>query len=251
MLSGLLLPMPVCLGLAVIGIALLWFTRRQRAGKILVTVGVGLLAVLGLDPVGTLSVSSLERPFAPLLAGGTTAADLRAQQARWIVVLGGGHRAAPGVPPPSELSQSALARLVEAVRLKRLLPRARLFVSGGAPGDPISEAALYAQSAQVLGVPAGDIVEDGQGFDTAGEALAVRRAIGSEPFILVTSATHLPRALALFRKQGLDPLPSPADFTGLPHLGPAILPGAGAVVNVERAVHEYLGMLFARLRGQI
>ena len=36
--------------------------------------------------------------------------------------------------------------------------------------------------------------------------------IGREKFILVTSAAHMPRSMALFRKRGLQPIPAPADF---------------------------------------
>ncbi|MBX4373171.1 YdcF family protein, partial [Mycobacterium tuberculosis] len=47
--------------------------------------------------------------------------------------------------------------------------------------------------------------------DTEEEALAVKRAIGDAPFLLVTSASHLPRAMIFFRHAGLDPLPAPAN----------------------------------------
>jgi uncharacterized SAM-binding protein YcdF (DUF218 family) len=251
LVAAFLMPLPICLGVAAVGLGLLWFTKRQRLGKILVTTGFVLIALLGLDVVSRMWVSPLERAYRPRIAGAPPASDERARQARWIVVLGGGHRAAPGIPPTSQLSQSALSRIIEAVRLKRQLPQAKLIVSGSAPGDPVSVALLYARTAELLGVPPADIVSQPQSIDTDDEARAVRRQVGDAPVILVTSASHLPRAVGLFRKQGVDAVPSPADYVGLAPRAPTFLPAAAPLNTVEKALHEYLGMLFAKLRGQM
>ncbi len=65
--------------------------------------------------------------------------------------------------------------------------------------------------ARALGVPRSDIIVLSRPKDTEEEALAVKRAIGDAPFLLVTSASHLPRAMIFFRHAGLDPLPAPAN----------------------------------------
>ena len=254
LVSALLLPLPLCLGLGALGLLLLWFTRRQRAGRVLVTVAVLLQSLLALDGVADLVLDPLERHRPVLVPGSSSPLDARARQARFIVVLGGGHTPSPGLPTNSELNVVTLARVVEGVRLKQQLPAAQLIVSGAFAPDGTPHAELLAREAQSLGVPAADIIQERRTWDTADEARLIKDRLGPAPFILVTSASHLPRALRLFRKQGLDPIPSPSDFGALDPPGltaAALIPGAGPLSKVERATHEYLGMFFSRLRGQL
>jgi uncharacterized SAM-binding protein YcdF (DUF218 family) len=255
LISAFLMPMPICMALLVAGLALLWFTARQRAARILLTVGVGLLALITFNPLASLVVRSLEG-YRPLLGPGANPADplqARARQARFIVVLGGWHADTADLPPNSQLGTSTLARLVEAVRLKRQLPAARLVLSGGFGGHGVTHADVLAGAAELLGIARGDLLLERHTFDTGDEAKMIHEIVRDAPFILVTSAGHLPRAVRLFRKQGMDPLPSPSDFSA-PELGfslRGLFPGGRGVGAFEYATHEYLGMLFHRLRGQI
>jgi uncharacterized SAM-binding protein YcdF (DUF218 family) len=64
----------------------------------------------------------------------------------------------------------------------------------------------------------------------------------------------MPRSVSLFRKQGLDPLPAPTDHEAIQGNGlrpGAFFPSGNGLKKSESAVHEYLGTLWARLRGQI
>jgi uncharacterized SAM-binding protein YcdF (DUF218 family) len=252
LVSAFLLPLPICLTLLAVGLGLLWFTRRQRAGKVLVTVATGLLTVLSFGFVGELALKPLERHRPLLVPGFPSPLDPRARNARWIVVLGGGHGTAPGVPPTSQLGPGTLARLVEAVRLKKQIPAARLVFSGGF-GGKVVHADVVAAAAELLGIRRDDMVLERQTFDTVDEARFIGKIVGKDELVLVTSASHLPRALGLFRKEGMDPLPSSSDFDTLdaPLTVGSFFPGAGALGAVEYAIHESLGILFARLRGQI
>lgn len=69
--------------------------------------------------------------------------------------------------------------------------------------------------------------------------------------LLVTSATHIPRALASFRKAGLDVAPWPADFRGRypPVSVFDFLPDASALEITTTAIKEWLGLAVYRLRG--
>jgi uncharacterized SAM-binding protein YcdF (DUF218 family) len=253
LVSFLFLPLPMCLAVAGVGLVLMWFTRRQRAGKITVTVGFCLLTVLGFRAVANLFIGPLEHDFHPLLVEGTRAdaLDARAKDARWIVVLGGGHSYSRQLPANSALNVSTLARLVEATRLKRLVPKAKMILSGGFGGS-ITHAEILADTAVALGVPREDLVLEKRTFDTADEAHFISPIVGQDPFILVSSASHLPRAVALFRKQGKDPLPSPADFTTGPGWSlESFFPSSTSLGKLERASHEYVGWIWSRLRGQL
>ena len=69
--------------------------------------------------------------------------------------------------------------------------------------------------AEALGVQADEILQLKQPRDTEEESQQVAPIVGSQSFILVTSASHMPRAMGLFRKRGLQPIPAPTD-----HLAP-------------------------------
>jgi uncharacterized SAM-binding protein YcdF (DUF218 family) len=254
LVSFLFLPLPFCLGLACVGLILLWFTRRERAGRIAVTIGVVLLTLLSFRSVSSALITPLENDFHPLLVAGAPgdALDARARDAKWIVVLGGGHTFSRALPPNSELTLTTLARVIEATRLKRLLPRAKLILSGGFGGS-VTHAEVLADTAASLGVPREDLVLEKRTLDTADEAHFISPIVGQDPFILVSSASHLPRAVALFRKQGKDPLPSPADFTNVAS-GVSLesfFPTSSSIGKLERASHEYVGWIWSKLRGQL
>jgi uncharacterized SAM-binding protein YcdF (DUF218 family) len=254
-LSALLLPMSVGLGTIAVGLILMWFTRRQRAGRIVTTVGFGLLLLFSYSGVADLFVVPLENDYRPLLVDTSPGPlDEKARQARFIVVLGGGHSLDSQLPPSSELSEMTLARLVEALRLKRKLPEAKVILSGGFGSATTKHADLLAAAATDLGFSREDLILEKRTFDTADEAQLISRIIGPAPFILVSSASHLSRAVALFRKQGLEALPSPTDYTviGASEVRlESFFPSASGVGKLERAWHEYLGRAWSRMRGQL
>ena len=169
-------------------------------------------------------------------------------------MLGGGHRSDPSLPANSQISPAALGRVVEGVRLYKTIPGSKLLLSGGRVFDPVPEAEVMAQIAEFLGVKPQDISLESNSRDTADEAKIIAGMIGREKFILVTSASHMPRSMALFRKRGLQPIPAPADFPAREPEGfdpSEFFPGAGPLRQLETALHEYLGLAWAWLRGEI
>jgi len=77
--------------------------------------------------------------------------------------------------------------------------------------NPVSTAEAGARVAESLGVPRSQIMTLDEPKDTEEEAAAVAKAIGQQPFLLVSSASHLPRAVIFFRNAGLQPIPAPAN----------------------------------------
>ncbi len=251
-----LMPLPLCLGLMVAGILLLRSSRRPRAGRILLAAGALLLLVLSNKQVGAALLRPLESqyPALPEFAPGATLPPSLAA-CRTIVVLGGGHADAPGLPATAKLSTSALARLVEAVRIARLLPDATLLVSGPAAGSGATHASVLAMAAASLGIDPHRIVQIDTARDTDDEVQEVRRRLGpGHPFALVTSAWHMPRAVALMRRSGLDPLPCPADFLSRANADTRAGDWLFDVSGLEHstwAIYERLGTAWARLQGKI
>jgi uncharacterized SAM-binding protein YcdF (DUF218 family) len=152
------------------------------------------------------------------------------------------------------LSPSALARIVEGVRLLRVLPDAQLIVTGPGAAPHPTHASVLAHAAESLGIAAARIhlVEKVQ--DTEDESQAVRAIVGSAPVALVTSAWHLPRAAGLFRRAGVSVLPCPADFLG--RAGGQfhwidLTWDTESLVRSTFAVRENIGYLWVWLRGKV
>jgi len=246
--------MPLCLSLEILlaGVILLWFTRRQRLGKILTTAGLLMLVALSLPAIANPLLATLEDRYPPLPGGTAPAAGALPAGVPWIVVLGGGMTDDPRVPATSRISQESLARLAEAVRLYRLMPGCRLIFSGGAAFGRTPEAVVMAQVAGDMGIPSRDILTEGRSKDTEEQASLIGGMVGKAPFVLVTSAAHMPRSVALFRKQGMAPIPAPAAFQALEDRNPAgFHPAVSALRKSEAAFHEYLGCIWSSLRDRL
>jgi len=110
------------------------------------------------------------------------------------------------------------------------------------------------------GVPADAIVSHPGSLITATDASKAREALeerGMQRVLLVTSATHMRRALAVFRKAGIDAVPAPTDHEEMecpkPPAGRRVvfvyLPNADALARSTKAVNEYVGMVWYRLRS--
>src|ERR1041384_3333784 len=114
--APLLFPFPLCLLVMAGGLILLWFTRKQKAGKILLTIGFALLSLLSYGRVSVSLLQPLERSYAPLQSVPP------GSEIKWVVVLGGGASSDLGVPLAARLSEASLARVIEGIRLHRQIP---------------------------------------------------------------------------------------------------------------------------------
>jgi len=101
-----------------------------------------------------------------------------------------------------------------------------------------------------LGIPKKDLIVSSKPEDTEDEALSAKKLIGDKPFILVTSAYHMKRAVKWFTLQGLHPNPAPTfhqaskkneNYTEF--LSPA------ALIKSRVVFHEILGMLWQKIKG--
>jgi len=242
LISYFMMPFPLGLLLAVAGLLLLWLTARQRTGRALVTAGAAVLLLCSWYPTSQWFLSPLHRR--PALTDPAAAAA----GARWVVVLGGGYETRETVPATSRLSPYTLERLVEGIRVYRKLPGAKLIMSGRGYGELPTEAAVMQQAAEALGVPAADILQEGESDDTPDEARLIRPMVGNDRIVLVTSGVHMERSVRLFEKQGMTVVPAPAGFWP-EHFDP--WPSSDRLGWVQGAEHERLGILWARLHGAI
>ena len=241
-IGGLLLPLPLLLLIMASGLFLLWFSRWQKTGKIILSSGWLILFLISLQPVADALLAPVENQYATWR--GSTKVD-------YVVVLGGGYTWNPQWAPGSNMIGNSLPRLVEGIRLWRENPGSKMIFTGAAAqNNPVSSAEVTARVAQTLGVPRSEIVTLDKPRDTSQEAVEVAKIVGSRPFLLVTSASHLPRAMLFFQQQGLRPLPAPANQLAIAsplNTWEKALPSSLWLGHSERAVYVWLGRLWQKL----
>ncbi len=243
-IGGMLLPLPLLLVLLAVGILLVWFTRWQKIGKTLLTVGWLALTLLSLQPVADRLLKPIEDSY-PTWHG--------SEQVSYIVVLGGGYTWNPDWAPSSNLISNSLPRVTEGIRLWRENPGAKMIFTGGpALTNPVSTAEAGARVAESLGVPRSAIITLDTLKDTEEEAAAVAKTLGDQKFLLVTSASHMPRAIIFFQAKGLHPLPAPANQLAIASpLNPweKIIPSPVWLMHSDRVGYETLGRAWQWLKG--
>ena len=236
-------PLPLSVILMLVGGMLMW-RQRRRLGKGCLALGMVMLVLFSNGWVAQQLVAPLERQY-PAYNG---------QQVAYILVLGGFHRSAQGIPESSLLERDTLHRLVEGLRLARLNTEAKLILSGYAFDDDISNAEAYRQVALSLGVDPGRLILMEEARDTGEELSTVATIVGDSPMALVTSAYHMPRAMALANHEHLQAVAAPTWHQYKPDeapVWPGLLPTPAALDVSQRAVHEYIGMFWYKILGRI
>ncbi len=248
--ASLLLPLNLSL---LLGLAALILARRHRGGAAVASglLAVAILGTASLPVASDALVARLEREFPP-------SDPAEAPKAGAIVVLGGA--VAPGLPPRRG------PELVEAS--DRVLHAARLFRAGKAPlvvptGGRVpwsararSEAAEMADLLAEWGVPREAIVLEEKARTTsenAVETAKLLRARGIRRVLLVTSSLHMRRALAAFRAEGAEAIPSPCDArVPSPGRREALdwVPRPEALGRTHEALWELLGLAVYRVTGR-
>ncbi|HOF04851.1 MAG TPA: ElyC/SanA/YdcF family protein [Syntrophales bacterium] len=243
------MPLSIILVLLLSGLFILGKNKKKPpAGKFLILTGTVLLALASYGFIVDPLITPLESRYPPLL----NPEDIpRRQDVKFVVVLGGGSYPAGDLPLSSRLSPESLTRLLEGMRLYRLLPGTKLLLSGGAFLQDEPEAALLAKTALLMGAREEDLLREDKSLDTADQAREIAAMIGKSHFLLVTSAVHMPRSVTLFRRHGLDPVPAPTNFLAVKRtrLQPgSFFPNATSLRKLEATGHEYLGLLAIMLR---
>ena len=134
------------------------------------------------------------------------------------------------------------------------IARAKLLLSADSSVGPNRSAADLTRLATTLGVDRRSVATMEGAKDTEEELDLVQRIVGEDRFILVTSASHMPRAVALFRARGLDPIPVPTGHAAGRKRWTTpddFLPDIDGLAASSTAFYEYLGLAWAKVRGRI
>ncbi len=217
----------------------------RRLGRVLFRAGLVSLALFATPIAATLLALPLENipPFAP--AGPPP-------KAQALVVLGGGTYAmAPEFGGEDTVHPRTLERLRYAALLKQRLPLPLVVTGGAFNQDEPAEASLMARTlAESLGVVPEFLETESR--NTTENARNTRKLIDARHILLVTHALHMRRAARAFVAAGFDVTPAPMGYRAV--FDPQdlslfdFLPSADALVLSRNALHEYLGLVWYRLR---
>ncbi|MDX8408908.1 MAG: YdcF family protein [Mariprofundales bacterium] len=239
-----LLPPGILVLLLLVG-GLAW---RRWWGRAIVGLSSLLLLLLSMTPVRDLITMPLEGRYPPLT-------DTAWPTGAAIVVLGGGVQAqAPEYGGRSRLSDSTLMRITYAADLARRHP-GLLLVSGGNPLQRAqeTEGEVMRRRLRSLGIASKRIIVEQGSLNSWQNALLIRpllQARGIQKIVLVTDAWHMPRAVWCFMQQGIDVIAAPNAYHSTQRHYDMLdwMPNAGALNDSSQALHEYLGILYYRLR---
>ena len=185
-----------------------------------------------------------------------------------MVVLGGGTE--PWLYPRTFIEVNGAGdRLIHAARLYQAGAAQTVVVSGGGINwmdqREMSIAEEMRDLLMLMGVPQEVIVLQDRSANTYEDALYCAEFLleaGIDEIILVTSASHMPRSVALFEKQGFTVIAAPTDFKvtqaswdavfkpkSVEAVLFALVPSADNLGMVTSLIKEYLGSYIYSLRG--
>lgn len=241
--SSLLMPLPAMLILGFLGLVLIMFTARRKLGSLIILVSLCGTFLISFQPLSSRLLMPLERQYSAFLPINQTI--------DYVMVLGGGHVVDDQIPPTSELSRASLMRLSEGIRVLRMYPGAKLILSGYDGGTGVSHARTMAKVALALGVSKPDIILLETAKDTWEEARQAAAFVQNKQLVLVTSASHMKRAMHEFEAAGLTPYPAPTNFLAQKEIEQAwqkYTPSSRYLEQTERYWHEKMGLIWQDLR---
>ncbi len=217
----------------------LWH-KSKKTGWFLIFMGILGFYFFTTEPLPKALLYPLESKYKPL----QQVQDIG--KVDYIVVLSGEVHDNSQDPPTSQLGASTTFRVVEGIRLFHLFSeQPRLIMSGG--DEPVG-GEVMAAFARSLGVPADKLLAETNSRDTYGNADGVKAVVKDAPFLLVTSASHLPRAMIIFQALGMKPIPVPADISiNIKKPFRRFLPSGIYLKEMEAVIHEYLGLAYLKL----
>jgi len=236
---------PLSIGLIIASLGLVsLYTHRIKAAKYLLSFSLLWIAFFSYGPVSDQLLKPLEQKYPALLETPTTV--------NYVLVLGNGHKTDACLPITTELDPTAVIRLNEGIRHYNRLGNAKLVVSGYAGlHDPNCHAQMQKRLAIALGVDSDDIITFDVPKDTQQEAEAMKRLVGAQPFILVTTASHMPRAYGIFKHLGLNPIAAPTDYHVRGESQWMHMPRGDALRGSDIAFHEYYGLIWEWLKHEL
>ncbi len=231
------------------------YRRQPPQFRRLVGFATALLVVSGWAPLPEYLLARWEGP----VPGPEVRADKRLEGVVGLVVLG-------GMGDPRQIDRghhhlqlnSAAERFTESLALARRFPQWKLLYTGGCgPSVDASDCRPEADAAGKLyvslGLPPERLILESASSTTYENAVFSARVAGVDPrqrWLLVTSASHMRRAMATFRAAGWNVQPWPVDFEGVETPRWSDYSLGDGVRKWRILLHEWIGMAYYRIRSR-
>lgn len=240
LLTSLVLPSGITYLLFATGLITRWIPKLRRVSWPLLAVGALISLIFSTGMTSTALSSPIEYQWPAVH-------DARSHpEASRIVVLTGWAADDPELALSDRMNASSAFRVLMTLELHRQRPDLPIIVSGSKVTARVMADVLIA-----TGVPATQISLEDRSTFTAESAEFLMPMTGDAPFLLVTSAGHLRRAMSTLQRHGLKPVAVPTDHRNSRDWSHGeLLPRPESLVTSDLAMHEYLGLLWYRLRDR-
>ncbi len=232
-------PYGIVFSLFFIGLYFLFLNKYTQAKRSLF-ISFTLLFLFAYPPFANFLISNLENQYPKYSL---------TNKVKYIHVLGSGHNDDDSQPLSSQISSASIKRDLEGILIHKTMPKTKIIFTGYAGNTSISNAKINKKLALSLGINKNNLIINSKPKDTKEEALFSKTIVGKEPFILVTSATHMPRSMMLFESLGLHPIPAPTNFYKKKIDTYFDAPDIESFMKSQIAVHEYIGILWTKLKN--
>jgi uncharacterized SAM-binding protein YcdF (DUF218 family) len=230
--------------------ALLLLLQRQHAGTLVFSFGVVLLLVFGYSPAGNVLLLTLTERFPAWHSDG--------HDPDGIIILGGAIDSETTAARGALELNGAAERITAMLELARQFPKARILFTGGSGNlieRSVAEAPIAGDLLKRFGVAPDRITLESASRTTAENAAFSRDLVSPKPdqrWLLVTSAFHMPRSMAVFRAAGFNVVAYPVDWR-TKGWSDAAMPFDTLAFGLNRtdtAVHEWTGLIGYWLTGR-
>ena len=242
-------PANLALILAAAGLLLLW-TPWRRLGRCLAAIGIAVLVLLAVLPVGGWLAFPLESRF--------STPDPMPARVDGIVLLGGAEQVAQTRLRGLISVNGAADRLIAFADLAQRYPDARLAYTGGSGSlrpEAMREADVARAAMSVIGPDVDRVVFERESRNTYENARNLKVLIQPAPgetWLVITSALNMPRAVGVFRQAAWPVVAYPVDYSQ-----GATMPGLtldwdliGRAESAQRAMREWIGLVVYRVLGR-
>jgi uncharacterized SAM-binding protein YcdF (DUF218 family) len=244
-LAFVLTPSNLLMMFGLLGLLLMLF-RWRRLGISFIGAAIVGLAVAGWSPLGPVLLMELEERFPkPEMPATITG----------LVMLGGAVDIHITQARGSEAWNDQAERITAVAELANKFPNARIILSGGAgKPDGINESSITKQALVAMGLSEARLEIETRSRNTcenATQSVVVAAPKAGDVWLLVTSASHMPRAVACFRAANFPVVPYPVDYRtrGAEDMRRVQESAADGLADVDLAAHEWVGLISYRIAG--
>lgn len=240
-----LLATPIGFTLLLLLISLLTFKSKPRLSFKSLLFAFVFIFTCSFNPVAERLLAPLEQKY-PSFTHSDKTID-------YIAVLGCYHVNDDTLPAISKLKSCSLQRLNEALRIANMYPNAQVITSGHLVNSPISNAQVMKEAAVELGFDENKVIVEGFAKDTEEEAELIALRATRKNLVLVTNASHMPRAVNYFKHYGLDVIPAPTGHMvkglELDKSWQYYMPQLTALEKTSRAFYAYLSLAWQWIKS--